>query len=166
MIVKQHIERDLARLRTLYTQSVAGPDARVPVYYCKLGVLELSGWVEEAFDLIAYRAVKRRVRARKFERLVDDAIKRTYGFSYDGDFLRMMAKVVGMPECERLEEHLDSDGSLGVLKGELDAMIRQRNIAAHVSLGPTAPAFDAPSVSLQRLKRIHPIVKAMYSWFC
>ena len=166
MIVKRHIEKDLKRLQTLYAESMAGSDANIPVYFSKLGVLELSGWIEEAFDSIAHRAVKRRIKSTKFKKLVKSSIKRNHGFAYDGNFLAMMASLIGLPECEQLECYLDSDGSLSILTSELDAIVNQRRIAAHVALVHTTVGFDSPSVSLARLSTIHPIVKDIYSWFC
>jgi hypothetical protein len=166
MITKRHIETDLRRLHTLYSASVAGPDPAIPIYFSKLGVLELSGWVEESFDMIAYRAVKRSITTNRFQDLVDNAIKRNYGFSYEENFVGMMARLIGLPKCERLERHLDTSGSFNILKAELGAMLGQRREAAHVDLAHTKLAFDAPSVSLGRLTRIYPILREIYSWFC
>ncbi len=166
MIVKRHIEKDLQRLHTLYSDSVSRPDPAVPVYFSKLGVLELTGWVEESFDIIAARAAKGRVKESKFQERVRLAIRNNHGFSYDNNFIIMMAKIIGLSECERLERHLNSDGTLDVLKGELNAVLEQRRKAAHVNLARTTIAFDSPSVSLGRLRRIYPIIKGVYSWFC
>jgi hypothetical protein len=104
---------------------VSGSDPDIPIYFSKLGVLELSGWIEGSFDIIARRAVKRRVKEHKFEQLVEEAIKKNHGFSYEGNFLTMMARIIGLPECERLERYLTSDGSLSVLKGELESVAQQ-----------------------------------------
>lgn len=165
MIVKRHIENDLKRLQVLYADSMNGPDADIPVYFSKLGVLELAGWIEEAFDSIADRAVKYRVKTAKFDKLVKTAIKNNHGFSYDDNVLTMMAKLIGLPECERLERYLDSDGSLSILTSELNAVINQRRVAAHVTLYRTTVGFDSPSVSLGRLRAIYPIVRDIYRWF-
>lgn len=166
MIIKRKIEKDLQCLHLLYTHSIAGPDPQIPVYYSKLSVLELSGWIEVSFDLIAQRAVKHRIKTSRFEKLVKAAINRNHGLNYDGNFLDMMAKLIGLPECEELERHLDTDGSLTILKSELDSIINQRRVAAHIALAHTTVGFDSPSVSLVRLKRLYPIVRAIYGWFC
>lgn len=166
MIIKRHIEIDLKRLNELYNTSVHGADPRVPVYFSKLALLELSGWIECSFDLIASRAVKRRIKSVRFEKLVNQAIKKNHGLGYEDNFIDMMAKLVGLPACEILEKHLDSTGSLAVLKSELDAIIVQRRVAAHVALVHTTVGFDAPSVTLVRLKKVYPVVKDIYSWFC
>lgn len=166
MIVKRHIETDLKRLHVLYSASIVGSDPNIPVYYCKIGVLELAGWIEESFDLIAKRSVKRRVNKKKFRKLVEKAINDNSGFLYNPNFLKMMAKLIGIPECEKLETYLASDGTLNILTSELEALATPRRIAAHVPLAFTGITFDTPSVSLGRLSKIHPILKDIYSWFC
>lgn len=166
MILRKHIENDLKRLDGLYSQSLLGADARVPIYYSKLAVLELSGWVEESFDLIAKRAIKGKLKSKKFKDLLDTAISRNYGFDYDSNFLGMLMKVVGLEPCERLHGHLNVSGKHAVLTNELNAMIGQRRKAAHVHLASTTTSFDAPSVSLARMRKLFPILRDMYRWFC
>ena len=95
---------------------MSGSDADIPIYFSKLGVLELTGWVEESFDMIARRAAKGRVKHNRFSKLVENAIQMNWGFSYEKNFLVMMAKIIGLPECEQLERYLDSDGSLSRLQ--------------------------------------------------
>jgi len=166
MISKGPLEADLKRLNRLYQSCVAGADRSLPIYYSKLGVLELTGWVEESFDIIANRAAKGRVKTPEFQKKVATAIKKTYGFEYDQHFLFMMAKIVGVPECEKLHAHFDRDGRVSTLAAQLDALVEQRRKAAHVNVARTAIRFDAPSVTLGRLKQIHPILREMYRWFC
>jgi hypothetical protein len=119
MIIKRHIEKDLKRLELLYSESLTGPDTEIPLCFSKLGVLELAGWIEESFDLIAKRAVKHRIKTGKFRERVEKAIESNHGFSYKGNFLTMMARLIGLPECEQLEEYLSSDGSLSILASQL-----------------------------------------------
>ncbi|QEF97896.1 hypothetical protein Mal15_19420 [Stieleria maiorica] len=166
MIVKAHIEKDLKRLNRLYTESLTGASSDVPIYYSKLAVLELAGWLEESFDLIAFRAMKGKVSPGKFQNLVDDAVKKNHGFNYDNNFLVMMAKLIGLTHCEKLDRHLDSDASLSILRSELNALQQQRRTAAHVNIARTTLAFDAPSVSLARMQKVYPILRGIYRWFC
>ena len=166
MILRKYIEEDLKKLNHLYLNSVAGPDPKVPVYYSKLAVLELCGWVEESFDLIARRAVKGKLKVEKFTKLRDNAIKKTHGFHYDNHFLAMLTNVGGLEMCEHLHMHLDATGSHAVLTGELNAISEQRGRAAHTNLANTRATFDAPSVTLGRLTRMYPVLREMYGWFC
>lgn len=166
IIAKRHIEKDLKRLQSLYLKTMSGSDPDIPIYFSKLGVLELTGWVEGSFDMIARRAVKGRIKHNRFHKFVENAIERNWGFSYEKNFLVMMAKIIGLPECERLEQYLDSDGSLSRLEGELSTLLNQRRVAAHVNLAQTTVGFDSPSVSLRRLQVIHPIMRDIYAWFC
>ena len=54
--------------------------------------------------------------------------------------------------------------SHAILTSELSAIKTQRDKAAHVRLGTLAVAFDAPTVVMQRLKKLFPIIRQMYSW--
>ena len=166
MIVKKHIEKDLTRLHNLYSESLTGKTPDVPIYYSKLAVLELTGWLEESFDDIALRAIKGHVAPGKFQNLVDVAIKNNHGFSYDNNFLAMLSKLIGLAKCEQLDRYLDSDATLSVLRSELESLLQQRRTAAHVNLASTTIPFDSPSVSLGRLKRLFPILREIYQWFC
>lgn len=166
MIAKGPVEKDLKRLNRLYQGSVSGADATIPIYFSKLAVLELTGWVEESFDIIAMRAAKGRVKSTRFEEYLLKAIEDNHGFAYTKNFIPMMARIIGLPECEKLHEHLDENGSVGILDGQLGYLLDQRRKAAHVNIARTTITFDAPSVTLNRLQRIYPVLRSMYRWFC
>ena len=166
MIVKKHIEKDLKRLNTLYSESLTGNDPNVPIFFSKLGILELSGWLEESFDSLARRSVKNLISEQKFHNLVDDAVGKNHGFHFDNNFLLMLSKISGLPLCEQFHSFLDNDGSLSVLKADIEMLLIQRRKAAHVSLAATTIPFDSPSVTIARLNRIYPILRRSYSWFC
>eukprot|EP01047_Picozoa_sp_COSAG01_P044584 COSAG01_NODE_4044_length_5408_cov_1.746468_7_plen_167_part_00 len=166
MIPRKQIETGLKNLDQLYNTSMAGADPTEPIYYSKLAVLELTGWIEESFDIIAYRAIKNELTTVKFSNIAQDAVKKNSGFNFDNNFLTMLQKLIGVVECERLHEYLDSDGTLARLRAELNAVFKQRCKAAHVNIARTTVAFDAPSVSLGRLRIVYPILREMYSYFC
>ena len=166
MIIKRYIEADLKSLDVLYTNSISGPDSRLPTFYSKLGVLELAGWLEDSFDKIARRSVKWSISSPKFNKLLESAIKQNHGFAYDENFISMMSKIVGLFRCEVLEAELDRHGGLAVLTSEINSITTQRRVAAHVARVHTTVGFDAPSVSLARLHKIYPIVREIYSSFC
>ena len=166
MIVKAHIEKDLKRLNKLYNDSIATSSADDPVYYSKLAVLEFSGWVEESFDSIAIRAAKGKLKNDKFQKILKKEIRNNSGFTYDNNFIPMLSKAVGLPTCEKLHLEFDVDGSISILKSELNAVLEQRRKAAHVNIANTTISFDAPSTSLGRLAKVYPVLRRMYSWFC
>ena len=169
MIVKVHVEKDLRRLNALYNASIASSSSDDPVYYSKLAVLEFSGWVEESFDAIAIRAAKGKLKTTKFQNILKEVVKKNSGFTYDNHFLSMLSKVVGLPACEKLHREMDSDGSIAILRAELDAVVQQRNKAAHINLANTTVSFDTPSIYLGRqgrLNKVYPVLRKMYSQFC
>jgi hypothetical protein len=169
MIIKKHIETDLKRLNHLYLSSVSGADTTIPIFYSKLAVLELCGWIEESFDLIAKRAISGKLKEEKFKKLLESAIKENHGFDYEVHFLRMLSKIVGLGKCEQLHLHLRSTGKDAILVSELNHVKNQRTTAAHVPIFKTLAnknTFDAPSKTLARLYTVYPIIKEMYGKFC
>jgi hypothetical protein len=166
MISKTLVEADLVELDVLYNTGLTHPNPNEAIYFSKLGVLELTGWIEESFDVIARRAIKQELTTQKFKNIAKNAIDKNYGFTFDNNFMTMMQRLIGVGECERLHEWLASDGTLVALRAELDAVLDQRRKAAHVHLAQTALAFDAPSVSLGRLRIVYPIFREIYSYFC
>ena len=109
---------------------------------------------------------KGRVKSTSFEAYLLKAIEDNHGFAYAKNFIPMMARIIGLPECEKLHEYLDKNGSVGILNGQLGYLLDQRRKAAHVNIARTSITFDAPSVTLNRLQRIHPVLRSMYRWFC
>ena len=164
MISKKLLERDLLRLEELHAAAMLDPDPRVPLYYSKLAVLELCGWIEESIDAVAHRAIKNRIKSSSLQKKATEIIKRTYGFDYENNILPMLTRLVGIPNFQQLEDLLNADGSYAILTSELSSIKTQRDKAAHVSLGTLAVAIDAPTVVMVRLSKLFPILRRMYSW--
>ena len=57
MLVTGRIEKTLIFLDKEYSRHISSRDRERPAMNSKLGVLELSGWVEESFDEIARNGV-------------------------------------------------------------------------------------------------------------
>lgn len=71
---------------------------------------------ETEFDAIAIRSVKGRLKTPKFRSQRDNIINRNYGFDYDGNFLQMMVKMIGLSACEELDSDLAANGNLAILE--------------------------------------------------
>tara|TARA_R110002073_G_scaffold118918_5_gene259211 strand:+ start:131356 stop:131865 length:510 start_codon:yes stop_codon:yes gene_type:complete len=164
MINKKNILHDLKKLQKEFDKSVKNGDISMPKFYSKICVLELAGWIEESFDAIANRAIKNLKNGTPVSDSARSVISNTYGFTYKKYFRPMMMSLIGAVNYANLEELLESNGDLAILVSELDTLNTLRVKAAHVHLASTAINFDAPSVTLQRLNKIHPIIKRIYSW--
>jgi hypothetical protein len=163
VILKRDILTDLQNLDRLHSASLlAGPHPLASTHYAKLAIVEYCGWIEEALDTIAKRAVRGKLRSH---RELDDCIRKNHGFDFDDNFLKMMRQIVGLSACEELLDGLQSDGSDAVIRAEFNKLKIRRNNAAHVySRTPVTTAYDAPSVLIGSLNTVYPIIKRLYSW--
>lgn len=164
MISKGPIQRELGCLSRLYS-SAQGRDAIETRVYCsKLGVLELSGWIEAAFDEIAIQVFDGKFLDHRSLKIAKEAVKTTYGFHYEDNFMKMMSRIVGAKNMDVLNRQLDVDGSLSVLEGQISALNDQRKKAAHVHLDVFRGPYDEPKISLSRLKVVYPIIARIDAW--
>ena len=126
-----------------------------PLYYSKLAVLELSGWIEITIDDLALRAVRKKVRdpaaQNQFKNL---AVKPVYGFRYAIHFRRILCSAVGEIVVASVERKMD-ERKRSELEAELDSLMTSRNNLAHTYVKGVTQQIDAPSQTIQRFKRIY-----------
>lgn len=144
MVTKTYIADNLRQIERLYNSS---PSVQKGLFYSKLAVIELCGWIEMSMDDIVLRLAARQLRETKNRTYIEkDIVKRTYGFDYEQHFLPMVEAVVGRHGIERMNSRLDS--SLIVpLTGALAALKTARNQLAHQYIKGTTLVIDAPSVT-------------------
>ena len=79
------------------------------MFYSKLAILELCGWIEESMDDIAKSNANRYLKEKRNVDFIDDSIiKLTHGFDYNNNFRIMLMQLVGIINIEKLEYKLDS----------------------------------------------------------
>ena len=126
-----------------------------PLYYSKLAVLELCGWIEVSIDDFALRAVRKRVgdpsKRRKFS---DNVINKVYGFHYTKHFRRIACSAVGEIVVARVEEEMDQT-KRAQLESDLNSLAVSRNSLAHTYVKGFTQQIDAPSTTIQRFNRIY-----------
>lgn len=162
MLHTHSINRTLEFLDREYRRHIVSSEARVPLIFSKLGVIELGGWVEESFDEIARQCVRRRLRTSRSRDVLEEKIRKTHGFKYEKHSREMLAVAMGAVRLLRIENQLDRDGSLALLKSELNSLYRQRNQAAHTYTRGTTVVFDSPSVTIERFRRMEPILRRLW----
>lgn len=163
MIVKRHILDTLTDLEERYTQ--ASTSSLEQIYYSKLAILEYCGWIEEAFDNIARRCVKNKLKTQPYKQMLEDSvIGGNHGFQYKTNIRPMMIKAIGLREMEKIEVYLKTSGKLEILISELDAVKVDRDNAAHTWVLNTTRTYPAPSVTKSRLNKIYPIAKEIYTY--
>ncbi|WOD43475.1 hypothetical protein [Hwangdonia lutea] len=160
MILKRDIKTLLRELDSYYN---AEPHPR-STHYSKLALMELCGWIEESLDKIARRCVKNKILTTQYEDIMDSIVKNNYGFNYKRNFRKMMLQTIGVVKMEKLETQLNNTGKIGLLNATLDNLTIERNKAAHSTNAGVMLTFQAPSITLNQLEQIYPILRLMYSY--
>ena len=163
MLYSGRIRRTLNFLDREYNRHIASHDPERPVIYSELGILELSGWIEEGFDEIARNCVRRRKKTHRSRDILEAKIKNTQGFTYNNHVRELLAVALGTIELLEVEKKLDRDGSLSLLKSELGSLNQQRRAAAHTFTKGTTPRFDAPSITLARFLRLESVLRELWA---
>jgi hypothetical protein len=159
MIVKTYILQNLAQLDSAFRRAKTQKHA---IYFSKLAILELCGWIEISMDDIIMGHCGRHVSVPKNTKFVsDDIVKRTYGFDYERNFRRMLINLIGIVTCEKVEAQIPV-GIHTRFVAQLHSLKLVRDSLAHTYLkGSVATmAIDAPSVTKARFTDIYDGLKA------
>lgn len=149
MIARTYVEANLKSLNYLFGQ------AKTPkhtLYYSKLALLELCGWIEESMDDVVLRCAKRCLtQPANIKYTTDQIIKRTYGFDYDLNFRGMLIRLLGIIVVERIEATVDPIKQAR-LRATLTSLKRARDAEAHTHLKGVTRTINAPSVTLSHFR--------------
>ena len=142
-----YITQNLKQIERLYNSA---PSIQKSLFYSKLAVIELCGWIEMSMDDIVLRLSVRRLQDPKNRKyIVKDVVQRTYGFHYEDHFLPMIEAVIGRQGIEQMNSSLDGT-LIPPLIGALSALKTARNKLAHQYIKGTTLIIDAPSVTNAR----------------
>lgn len=124
------------------------------LFYSKLAVLELCGWIEESMDDVILRCASRHLAEDSNRKKIrEDVVKRTYGFEYENHFRKMLIQLVGLIEVERIESSVDQVKK-DQLKATLGALKASRDGEAHTHLKGVTRTINAPSVTLNQFELV------------
>ncbi|MBA3019139.1 MAG: hypothetical protein FP811_13495 [Desulfobacteraceae bacterium] len=152
MIARSYIKANLERIERLYNKSSSIQDG---LFYSKLAILELCGWIEISMDDIVFRLAKKHLRRSQNINYVEkEVIKRTFGFDYSQHFRKMLINIIGIVGVEKLEKKIDSIKHQ-LMISSLDSMKLYRNSEAHTYIKGTTRRMDAPSLTKNRLNDIY-----------
>jgi len=163
MLVKKHILGALQKLEDEYQAALTSSDVNDPILHCKLATLEYCGWIEEAFDAIAYRAVKNKLKTQPYRDIVRAEIQGTYGFLYKKHLRPMLSRIIGLIEMEKIETTLNQDTGFPQFLSELEQMKVHRDKAAHTWVKDTTSQFPSPSQIIGSLNMVYPQARRLYS---
>ena len=152
MIAKSYIKSTLEELNKLYYSASSQKKA---IYFSKLAVLELCGWIEEILDDIIIRHGNRNLRLPANKSYTKEKIVNpNYGFDYKKNIRPMFISLIGLIQMEELERELEKTGKITLLKSYLGSLKATRNKAAHTHLKGVTMTYNAPSQTLGDFHRV------------
>ena len=155
MDTKDSIKELLEEIKVLYEKTNLQSHK---IFYSKLALLELCGWIEETIDKITLNYAKPKLKSEKnIEFLEKDIVKKTYGFDYNLNFRQMLVKIIGIINVEKLEKKLVEIAVFEILVAQLGSLSSLRNTAAHTTSTGTMRTYEAPSTMIKYLDSLYPI---------
>ncbi len=132
----------------------AATTPRENLFFSKLAILELCGWIETSMDSMVRRCAKKTLKRQANRDAADKIIKRTYSFEYDEHFRRMLIHVIGLKGIETIEQSLNP-ALFQKMKAALHSLKISRDNAAHTYIKGTTVTLDAPSLTRLRFTDVH-----------
>lgn len=152
MVTKASVEANLRDLDLLYQKSSSTKES---LFYSKLAILELCGWIEESMDGIVVRCARRHLKTPSNIKYIEKkVIQQTYGFEYEKHFRMMLIRLVGLIYVEKLERSVDP-AKLARLQSTLAALKRVRDTEAHTHLIGATKRINAPSATYKQFTDVH-----------
>jgi hypothetical protein len=159
MIAKSYIESTLQELDKLYNQASSQKKA---IYFSKLAIIELCGWIEETVDEIVFRHCNRKLKNIENKNYCKEKIiKNNYGFQYLQNIRPMLINLIGLIGVEKLEIELEKTAQITLLKNNLGNLKVSRNEAAHTHLKGITRTYNAPSRTLGDFNRIYIVLEKL-----
>lgn len=156
MVAKSYIKSTLKELDKLYNSATSQKKA---IYFSKLALIELCGWIEESLDDVVIRHANRNLQDSDNKTYCKNSIVQpNYGFEYKKNIRPMLISLIGLIEVEKLETELEKTAQITLLKGYLGNIKDSRNVAAHTHLKGVTRRFNAPSRTIGDFNRISLIV--------
>lgn len=155
MICKSYLLKTLNQLDRLYNSSKA---RQKTIFYSKLAVIELCGWIEETMDEIILRCANKCLKEQQSQKLIKNTVKTNYSFQYD-NFRKILMMIIGLVNLEKIEKKLNTTEKVTKLKTKLDSLKNSRNQAAHTHVKGILRTYDAPSKVKNDFLEIYDLLK-------
>lgn len=150
-LAKSYINNNLRGIETLYTRS---KNPRNSLFYSKLAILELCGWIEMSMDAIVRCCATRNLKSASNRALVEFRVGKTYGFDYQQHFRELIIRVIGLRSLEKVEKSVDA-AQFAKLTAALGALKARRDSQAHTYIKGTTLVLDAPSLTRTRFEDVY-----------
>jgi hypothetical protein len=125
------------------------------LYFSKLALMELGGWIEVTMDGIVRDCAKKHLSgAQNLKEVEDQTIRRTYGFDYNRQFRQMLITVLGLVKVEEMEGQFDSI-KFALMKSSLSTLKYERDRAAHTYIAGVTTNLLAPSTISNHFQQVY-----------
>lgn len=152
MITRIYILDTLKMLDQKFKKSTSQKES---LFYSKLAILELCGWIEESMDDVVLRCARRHLKIRKNVNFLEtEIVKRTSGFDYQNHFRRMLIQLIGLINVEKIEKIVDQNKRLKLM-ATLSALKKIRDSEAHTHIKGITRNINAPSVTLNQFPALY-----------
>lgn len=152
MIAKSYILTNLKALDWRYKRSTSSKEL---LFFSKLAILELCGWIEESMDDIIRKCAKRHLRKQSNQKYVEiEIIKRNYGFDYQRHFRNMLVRMVGLISVERIERRVDQTKRSN-LEATLSVLKTIRDSEAHTHIKGVTRTINSPSITIMHFYLVY-----------
>jgi|SRR5579872_3788903 len=152
MISQSYITGNLQAINRSY---LAATSQRESLFFSKLAILELCGWIEESMDDVVMRCAMRHLKElgnRAYCR--DEFVNKTYGFDYHKNFRFMLIRLLGLVNVENIEARVNQT-KRDRMTAALSSLKAQRNLEAHTHVKGTARSINAPSVTIAQFRPLY-----------
>lgn len=150
MVSRYYITRNLKSLNQKYRRAKTQAE---PLYYSKLAIIELCGWIETSIDEIFGTCSPGLVNEPRYLKKVTEKLDKTYGFSEKKHLQPLIISLVGYNGLQKIEASCDAT-KFGNLNRNLNELTTMRNNLAHTYIKGFATTIDSPQLTLIRLNLV------------
>ena len=136
-------------------------EPKLQLFYAKLALLEVCGWIEETIDTLILRHAKHTLPSTiEYDRFKKEVVDKQYGLSYKDNIFPMLVGLFGRVGTSEFETYLNA-AELEILKSTLGTLKAARNAHAHTHLKGATVTVMAPSLLEEHFNRVCEGLKEM-----
>jgi len=152
LISKTYIQKNINQIYKLHQKNIGDIKG---LYFAKLAILEVCGWIEESMDEIALSCANHHLTdTQNVNYTRTEIIKKMTSFEYDKHFRLMLMRILGIIGLEKLEIQFDT-AKFYNMKASLSFLKLRRDQQAHTHIKGTTMTIDAPSVTIMHFQNVY-----------
>lgn len=143
MIPTASVRQNVAVLSKAYKNA---EEPKLQLFYAKLALIEVCGWIEETIDALVLRHAKHILfTTDEYDRYRKEIVDKQYGFHYKDNIVPMLVGLFGRSGVNEFESY-HNRVVLEMLKSSLGSLKEARNAYAHTHIKGVTPTVMAPSL--------------------